>query len=350
MLQKNDWWEVITTYNKSIFPLQWIALIVILSITAYLMFGKEKKANIMIKTCLTAMNVFIGIRFFFFSEGFPLGLRVSQGVLFLLIAFLLGIDLKLNKLQFQFPKDGWKRRFFIGGIIAILVYPFVGGLLGKEMSYWIIPGTLPCPTTTYALLLFITAKKRNNKFLFFLLLLWAVPFPPLVQIPKYQVYEDGIMLVIGLIGLMVLVKDIITKNDSSELLQNSINLKAYKRIFEIKKDAVLATSSNEGIVNIVPIHSKHVIAHSKVLISDQFMNKTKTNIINNPYATLSIIDTGKIYKMSGKCLYKTSGFLYKMAIRGAKKYARENAQNKNIKINCKGIILIKVDKFEKEII
>jgi predicted pyridoxine 5'-phosphate oxidase superfamily flavin-nucleotide-binding protein len=348
MLPKNEWWKVISTYNESIFPLQWIGLIVIVCITAYLMFGAEKKANIIIKTCLMAMNGFIGIRFFFLSEGFPLGLRISQGVLFLSIAFLVGIDLKLNKLQFQFPKDGWKRVFFIFGIIIMLVYPFVGGLLGKEMRYWIMPGTLPCPTTAYALLLFITAKKRNNKLLYFLLIVWAVPFPPLVQIPKYQVYEDGIMFVLGLIGLVFLIKDMIIKKDTSVTLRNDINLKAHKEIFEIKKDAVLATASNEGVVNIVPIHSKHVIAADKVLISDQFMGKTKRNVLNNPYATLSIMDNGRIYKISGKCVYKTSGFLYAMAVRGAKKYAKKNSKNKNIKINCKGIVLMKVQRFNIE--
>ena len=154
------------------------------------------------------MDGFIGIRFFFLSEGFPLGLRISQGILFLFIAFLMGVDLKQNKLQFQFPQERWKRSFFIFGFIMIFVYPFAGGFLGKEMSYWIMPGTLPCPTTAYALLLFITAKRRNNKLLFLLLLIWAVPFPPLVQIPKYQVYEDGIMFVLGLIGLVLLIRDI----------------------------------------------------------------------------------------------------------------------------------------------
>ncbi|WP_113675318.1 DUF6064 family protein [Vallitalea guaymasensis] len=348
MLSKIEWWEVIATYNESIFPLQWIGLLVMVCITGYLMFEKGKKANIIIKATLLTINVFIGIRFFFLSEGFPLPLRISQGILFLSIALLIGLDIKNNKLQFQFPKKGWKRAFFVIGIMMMMIYPFVGGILGKEMRYWIMPGTLPCPTTAYTLLLFITAKRRNNKLLFFLLLVWAVPFPPLVQIPKYHVYEDGIMFILGLIGLVFFIKDIIAKKGNSETWENNINLKLHKEIFEIKKDAVLATASNEGIVNIVPIHSKHLIAIDKILISDQFMDKTKRNVMNNPYVTLSIMDNEKIYKLGGKCIYKTSGFLYAMAVRGAKKYAKNNATNKNIKINCKGIILMKVNKFRIE--
>ena len=98
----------------------------------------------------------------------------------------------------------------------------------------------------------------------------------------------------------------------------------------MKKDAVFATASLEGVSNIVPIHSKHLISNNKVLISNQFMNKTKNNILSNPYGLLSIKEGDVLYKMSGKCQYKTSGFLYKMAVGGAKKYAKNNAKNKNI--------------------
>lgn len=188
------------------------------------------------------MNVFIGVKFFFLSEGFPLPLRISQGILFLCIAVLIGLDIKWNKIQFQFPVEGWRKVFFIVGIVFIIIYPFVGCISGKEMSFWIFPGTLPCPTTAYTLLLLITAKRRSNKLLFILLLIWAVPFAPLVQIPKYHVYEDIIMFALGLIGLVFLIKDIIKKDTTSKVLQNNINLKAHKEIFEIKKRCSISDS------------------------------------------------------------------------------------------------------------
>jgi len=211
MLPKNEWWEIIANYNQSIFPLQWIVLLILVGVTLYLMVGEQKKANIIIKSSLCLINAFIGVKFFLLNEGFPLPLRTSQGILFLAISLFIGLDLKYKKLNFQFPKSGFKRMFFIFGMIVMMIYPFVGGILGKDMNYWIVLGTLPCPTTAYTLLLFITAKKRENKILFLLLLIWAVPFPPLVQIPKYQVYEDGIMFVLGLIGLGYLIKDIFYK-------------------------------------------------------------------------------------------------------------------------------------------
>lgn len=144
-------------------------------------------------------------------------------------------------------------------------------------------------------------------------------------------------------ALIVLIVSIIK---SPKVMQIKLN----KQIFNIKNDAVFATSSLEGIPNIVPIHSKHLISSKKVLISDQFMKKTKENIINNPFVALTIIDGEVLYKISGSCSYKSSGFLYMMAVRGAKKYAKKHAKDKNIKINCKGIVIMKIKKIERGVV
>jgi predicted pyridoxine 5'-phosphate oxidase superfamily flavin-nucleotide-binding protein len=119
-----------------------------------------------------------------------------------------------------------------------------------------------------------------------------------------------------------------------------------KAIFALKKDAVLATVNNEGIPNIVPVHSKYLISKNKLLISDQFMKKTKTNVIENPFATLTIIDNGKVYHISGKCQYKTKGFFYAMAVKGVKKYDKKRTVNHHIKINCNGIVLMRITEFK----
>lgn len=226
MLSSEAWWEVIANYNKSIFPLQWIGLLVLVSLGLYLVAGNNQRANILIKLSLLTMNFFIGIRFFIMSEGFPLPLRVSQGVLFISIGILFAIDLFRNRVRFQFPKARNKRLFFIIGGLFMIIYPFVGAILGRDFYYWIMPGSLPCPTTAFTLLLIITAKERANKLLVLLLLIWAIPFPPLVQLPKYQVYEDSIMFVFGLITLVVFIKDIYKRNHiqkaSSEMLNVEI--------------------------------------------------------------------------------------------------------------------------------
>jgi hypothetical protein len=69
-----------------------------------------------------------------------------------------------------------------------------------------MPGTLPCPTTALALLVLTTALPRVDKIAYILLLLWAIPFPPLINLPKYGVYEDTIMFFCGVYSLIVLVR------------------------------------------------------------------------------------------------------------------------------------------------
>jgi hypothetical protein len=219
MLPKNEWWAVIAAYNDRIFPLQWIGVGIMIILTLYLMFGEEKKANIGLKIFLGSVNLWIAIGFFFMSEGFPLPLRISQGSLFVVIGILTLVDIKRKRFVFQFPKEGLSKVFFLVSMFFMLLYPFVGGMQGKAMSYWIMQGTLPCPTTAFFLILIITAKKREGRLLHILLLFWAIPFPPLVQIPKYGVYEDGIMFLIGLVGLGILISDLIKNSKRTKMLE-----------------------------------------------------------------------------------------------------------------------------------
>jgi hypothetical protein len=50
------------------------------------------------------------------------------------------------------------------------------------------------------------ALPRVDKTAYFLLLVWAIPFPLFIQIPRYGVYEDAIMFLSGLYSLTMLVK------------------------------------------------------------------------------------------------------------------------------------------------
>ena len=62
------------------------------------------------------------------------------------------------------------------------------------------------PTTALGLILLTTALPRVDKIAYILLLVWAIPFPPFVQIPKYGVFEDAIMFLIGIYSLILLWK------------------------------------------------------------------------------------------------------------------------------------------------
>jgi len=50
-------------------------------------------------------------------------------------------------------------------------------------------------------------------------LLWAIPFPIMIQIPQFGVYEDSIMLLSGLYTLGLWIYEQIKKKNSKNLEQ-----------------------------------------------------------------------------------------------------------------------------------
>jgi len=108
------------------------------------------------------------------------------------------------------PGNRWQRIATKVGFALILgVYPLIALLQGRPFSQWIIPGTFPCPTTALALVFMATTSSARRRWLYLvtvcLLLIWAVPFPIMIQIPRFGVYEDSIMLAIGIYSLIMLI-------------------------------------------------------------------------------------------------------------------------------------------------
>jgi hypothetical protein len=104
----------------------------------------------------------------------------------------------------------WQRTVTKVGFVLILgVYPLIALLQGRPFSKWIMPGSFPCPTTALALIFMATTFQARRRWLYLLtmclLLLWAIPFPIMIQIPRFGVYEDGVMLVAGIYGLIMVV-------------------------------------------------------------------------------------------------------------------------------------------------
>jgi hypothetical protein len=69
-----------------------------------------------------------------------------------------------------------------------------------------MPGTFPCPTTAFSLLLLTLALPQVEKVIYCLLIFFAVPFTPFFQIAKYGVLEDTILFAIGIYSSVLLVK------------------------------------------------------------------------------------------------------------------------------------------------
>jgi uncharacterized protein len=104
----------------------------------------------------------------------------------------------------------------------------------------------------------------------------------------------------------------------------------------VEKDLVfLATSTKEGIPNVVPIGFARPIDEETILIADNYMNKTRKNLEENPNISL-------VTKDATKCPYQFKG---KIEIFESGKYfdiVTEWGQNAMTKLTPKAAILMKV--------
>ena len=163
--------------------------------------------------------LWIGVIFFFVavvveSSGFdPHLLFSSLGILF-------AIDLKVNKIQFEVPQEKSRKILYFTFLLLVFAYPLIGYLIGGHTyPKLIILGSYPCPTTALALVLISGNIRKIDWKIFILLLIWAIPFPILIQIPQFGVYEDSIMLLSGLYTLGLWIYEQIKKKNSKNLEQ-----------------------------------------------------------------------------------------------------------------------------------
>ncbi|MDD3754044.1 MAG: pyridoxamine 5'-phosphate oxidase family protein [Methanobacterium sp.] len=104
----------------------------------------------------------------------------------------------------------------------------------------------------------------------------------------------------------------------------------------IEKDLVfLATTSSEGIPNVVPIGFARPIDNTSILIADNYMKKTRKNIEENPNVSIVTKDAQKNpYQFKGTAEIFESGKIFEEVV--------EWAQNVMTKLNPKAAIVVKV--------
>ncbi|MBN1888982.1 MAG: hypothetical protein JW850_13390 [Thermoflexales bacterium] len=208
MISAYAWWSVMHNYSLAIVPAQ--ILFYLLAVATLVVFFRQpgESANRVIKGFFVLAFGWIGVVLFLLL-GQELPAHNVQAVLFLSLAALFTLDLLTNTSQFSMPQAGWRRSATIIGFgLVMAAYPLVGIVQGRPASKWLIPGTFPCPTTALALIFMTTAWPSKHRWLYFvslgLLLIWAIPFPLMIQIPKFGVYEDGIMVMTGLYSIVML--------------------------------------------------------------------------------------------------------------------------------------------------
>jgi len=205
MLSAEQWWEIIRAYGTAVWPAQAVFFLGAVLLVLLVCLKPGRTVDTLTRLYLGLSLGWVGIVFFL-----VLGKRLAGnwffGPLFTIAAILFLVDLFRRKMQFHLPTVVWQRRATVALASAVLCYPVVSMALGHRFPGVIVPGSHPCPSTALAFILLTTALPCVNKVTYVILLFWAIPFPPVIQIPKYGVYEDAIMFVVGLYALVMLVK------------------------------------------------------------------------------------------------------------------------------------------------
>jgi hypothetical protein len=204
MISAEKWWSVMGNYNLTIFPVQIILYVFSLLITIYFFMKPGRVISTVIKIYFTLSFSWIGIVLFFIL-GKDLKLYIPQVILFLSLSALFFIDIFRKRIVFRLQDKKSIRVLAVIGFILVFVYPLIGLLVGHTYPHMLLPGSFPCPTAALALLFLTMALPHVTRLSYFLLLFWAIPFPILIQIPQFGVFEDAVMLLVGLYSLILFV-------------------------------------------------------------------------------------------------------------------------------------------------
>ncbi len=208
MIAANEWWAVLQNYNLTVFPAQILFYVLAIGVLVMFLTRPGKTTDRVIKGLFVLTFGWIGI-VFFLVLGQKLPAHNAQAFLFLSLSALFAADLFTDTSQFRLPQTGWRRTAVLVGFGLVMVYPVIGMVQGHPASKWIVPGIFPCPTTALALVFATTTFPTKRRWLYLITLtlmeIWAIPFPIMIQIPQFGVYEDGIMLAAGLCALVMLI-------------------------------------------------------------------------------------------------------------------------------------------------
>ncbi len=112
----------------------------------------------------------------------------------------------------------------------------------------------------------------------------------------------------------------------------------------VEKENVVffATATKDGIPNVVPIGFARPLDNKTILIVDNYMNKTRGNLENNPKASLVPRDASKCpYQFKGTVEIHTSGEYFDDAVDWAKSVMSELSPKAAILLTVEEIYSVK---------
>jgi predicted pyridoxine 5'-phosphate oxidase superfamily flavin-nucleotide-binding protein len=113
-----------------------------------------------------------------------------------------------------------------------------------------------------------------------------------------------------------------------------------KEIFAKQGVFVLGTADLNGIPNVVPVGAVRILDDETILVSDQYFNKTLSNLKGNPKAAISFWETekGEGYQIKGDATIQTEGKIYEETA----EWVRQYGESIGHPLKSKGAVVIKI--------
>lgn len=194
-MDASAFWNVIGNYNEQTKIIQIGLFIFVISA---IILSYTHKINGAAKFALGIANLYIGVVFFAWygtepiQKYFALPLYLLCGTLFLFESWKNRNDVikKPNRLQTLL-------------LLLYLLYPFVSFFLGNTFPK-MVTYIMPCPIISLSIAVY-SCYERKNKLLLALLTIWGLTG---IKSVIFNAYEDIILLVCGLYGIILFVNEI----------------------------------------------------------------------------------------------------------------------------------------------
>jgi hypothetical protein len=207
MVPRDEFWNVMEAYGNGIAPAQIFFYVAAILVVGWAFLKPGKLQILFVKLYLSVAFLWNGIVFYLMLAKDLAGDSYGNyfvGSAFIVVSALFAVDCFRQKMQFSLPTVRWERNTTLALLLLVFCYPLFGTALGHSLTGLLVPGTFPCPTVALALLLLTTALPQVDRIIYILLLLCAIPTTPFVQIARYGVYEDTILLATGIYSLIML--------------------------------------------------------------------------------------------------------------------------------------------------
>ena len=112
-----------------------------------------------------------------------------------------------------------------------------------------------------------------------------------------------------------------------------------KELFDKVPTVVLSTVSEEGTPNVVPVGSKKIIDDETILMSDQFFNKTLTNMKANPRVAVTFWEGHEGYQFKGSVTIETTGKRFEDTSR----WIEEKSTKAGFPLKSKGAVILRIE-------